>query len=91
VLLVDIMVCMLLLLVGFPCVYTTVKCGSSGHNIRVATDMDSAAVGMVVTGNQLTATRQVSRLVLTSELRFGMVCSMKYSQNCFLSGRSSIV
>jgi len=42
-----------------PCIYTVVKCGSSGHNIRVAADLDSAAVGMVVIGNQLTATRQV--------------------------------
>jgi len=40
-------------------VYTTVKCGSSGHNIRVATDLDSTAVGMVVVGNQMTATREV--------------------------------
>ena len=45
--------------VGLPCSYTAVKCGSSGHNIRVATDLDSTAVGMVVVGNQLTATRQV--------------------------------
>ena len=37
------------------------KCGSSGHNIRVATDLDSTAVGMVVIGNQLGATREVER------------------------------
>ena len=53
----------LMMLLGLPCVFTAVKCGSSGHNIRVAADLDSAAVGMVVIGNQLTATRQVSVFV----------------------------
>jgi len=53
---------MLSLSAGFPCAYTTVKCGSSGHNIRVATDLDSTAVGMVVIGNQLSATREVYTL-----------------------------
>ena len=53
-----------------PCIYTAVRCGSSGHNIRVDADLDSPAIGMVVIGNQLTAIRQVSlllrpRLVLT--------------------------
>jgi len=54
------MMVVVVVLLGLPCVYTTVKCGSSGHNIRVAADLDSPAVGMVVIGNQLTATCQVS-------------------------------
>ena len=37
----------------------TVKCGSSGHNIRVSTDLDSTAVGMVVIGNQVIGSREV--------------------------------
>jgi len=45
---------------GFPIVFTAIKCGTSGHNVRVAPSLDSTAIGMVVVGNQLTATREVS-------------------------------
>jgi E3 ubiquitin-protein ligase MYCBP2 len=44
---------------GFPKTYTAVKCGTSGHNVRVAPSLDATAIGMVVVGNQLTATREV--------------------------------
>jgi hypothetical protein len=56
---------------GFPKVYTAVKCGTSGHNVRVAPSLDATAIGMVVVGNQLTATHEVGLtifLVLSSLL-----------------------
>lgn len=49
-----------LIFTGFPGVFTAIKCGTSGHNVRVAPSLDSTAIGMVVVGNQLTATREVN-------------------------------
>lgn len=58
--------CQFLYFLAFPCVYTTVKCGLSGHNIRVVPDLDSPAIGMVILGNQLTAINEVSVCIVNS-------------------------
>jgi len=59
----SVMLLLVVVCTGFPSSYTTVKCGTSGHNIRAATNLDSAAVGMVVIGNQIIATREVSESI----------------------------
>ncbi|XP_074650729.1 E3 ubiquitin-protein ligase MYCBP2-like [Tubulanus polymorphus] len=44
---------------GGPGVYQVVKCGPSGHNIRCHPTMKATPVGMLVLGNQLTATEDI--------------------------------
>eukprot|EP00058_Branchiostoma_floridae_P002865 XP_002588353.1 hypothetical protein BRAFLDRAFT_81492 [Branchiostoma floridae] len=45
---------------GGPGMYQVVKCGASGHNVRCRPSLRATPVGMLVLGNQLTATEETS-------------------------------
>lgn len=44
-----------------PTSYKVVSCGASGHNVRSNPNLKAPPIGMLVLGNYITATEQVSK------------------------------
>ena len=47
-------------ILGGPGIYSVVKCGTSGHNIRCRPSKKATAIGMLVLGDTVNVTAEVN-------------------------------